>query len=197
MSLAGLSHVDSLVECIFNGIKTLCSQRWKYWQYFNDPNLHLSFGDLIVFFLVSHFSFFNINRSKSFRQSYLDVVNIRSYFPGVPLLAMTATASPQTMEQLQSLLSMQNPVRIIASPDRPNIFLDVKLHPSADDEAYSYLAQELLQRGVSCKRHIIYVQVSLSITLLPRNLLPLFIYPKIVCKLVLNIYIYNIILQTK
>ena len=49
-----------------------------------------------------------------------------SLFPGVPILALTATATPQRKKEIASSLGMHNHVIIESNPDRPNIFFETR-----------------------------------------------------------------------
>jgi len=56
-----------------------------------------------------------------FRPDYVQLGQLRVQFPGVPLVALTATADPQTREDIVSLLGLAAARRFVGSFDRPNI----------------------------------------------------------------------------
>jgi ATP-dependent DNA helicase RecQ len=56
-----------------------------------------------------------------FRPEYVELGRLRALFPGVPLLALTATADPQTREEIVRRLHLQQARRFVTSFDRPNI----------------------------------------------------------------------------
>jgi ATP-dependent DNA helicase RecQ len=56
-----------------------------------------------------------------FRPEYVELGRLRALFPGVPLLALTATADPQTREEIVRRLHLQQAQRFVTSFDRPNI----------------------------------------------------------------------------
>ena len=62
-----------------------------------------------------------------FRDSYLKLSVIRSYFPTVPILALTATATPRVMTDVLSQLSMNPACTVVVrgSLDRPNLKWEV------------------------------------------------------------------------
>jgi ATP-dependent DNA helicase RecQ len=56
-----------------------------------------------------------------FRPEYRQLRVLASRFPGVPRIALTATADARTREEIASELSLQSAERFVASFDRPNI----------------------------------------------------------------------------
>ena len=56
-----------------------------------------------------------------FRPEYTGLGKLRSYFPAVPMIALTATAEKQTRLDILHHLKLQNAHQVIASFDRPNI----------------------------------------------------------------------------
>ncbi len=66
-----------------------------------------------------------------FRPEYLQLGRLRSLFPGVPLIALTATADPQTRDDILDRLSLRRAELFLTGFDRPNIRYSVldKLRP--------------------------------------------------------------------
>lgn len=56
-----------------------------------------------------------------FRPEYTGLGKLRHYFPGVPLIALTATAEKQTRLDILQHLHLRNARQVVASFDRPNI----------------------------------------------------------------------------
>ena len=56
-----------------------------------------------------------------FRPEYVALGELRRQFPDTPLIALTATADPQTREDIVNVLGLQNAETFITSFDRPNI----------------------------------------------------------------------------
>lgn len=56
-----------------------------------------------------------------FRPEYVQLGRIRDLFPGVPLIALTATADPQTRTDVIDRLGLEDARCIVAGFDRPNI----------------------------------------------------------------------------
>jgi len=56
-----------------------------------------------------------------FRPSYLNIADIREYLPGVPVLALTATATPEVVKDIQQLLKFPEPNVFQKSFERSNL----------------------------------------------------------------------------
>ncbi|MDR0967160.1 MAG: ATP-dependent DNA helicase [Myxococcales bacterium] len=65
-----------------------------------------------------------------FRPSYLALKKVAEDLGEPPILALTATATPKVQEDIIQQLGMEDPVRIVAPPDRPNLSFSVELHDS-------------------------------------------------------------------
>lgn len=87
------------------------------------------------------------------------VGEIRSLLPqGVPLLALTATATAATRKRIKNLLSFKQGEEIIVSPNRKNVKLVVKKVTSDIACNFSWLVEEVSREGVECARTLIYVK---------------------------------------
>ena len=65
-------------------------------------------------------------RGDQFRQAFATIGELRSIIPScVHLIALTATATKETLQVVTSRLSLQNPVVVGTSPNRSNIKLSV------------------------------------------------------------------------
>jgi len=58
-----------------------------------------------------------------FRDDYLKINRFRKHFPNIPIMAVTATATMQVVEDIINNLNMNNPKITVANFDRPNIYL--------------------------------------------------------------------------
>jgi len=60
-----------------------------------------------------------------FRDSYRNLGVLKETFPSVPILALTATATPEVRADIVKSLKLRNPQIITTSFDRPNLYLEV------------------------------------------------------------------------
>lgn len=61
-----------------------------------------------------------------FRKAFSELGQLTSIFPNIPHLALTATATSSDLKLLSNLLEFQNTHFIVANPDRPNIYLEIR-----------------------------------------------------------------------
>lgn len=92
----------------------------------------------LLFFLFSKcfapFSFLFI-RGRDFRQAYDELKDIRALMmPGLPMVALTATASCRTRNYVISKLDMEGCGLVKTSSNRPNIFYEVSSLPKCNDD---------------------------------------------------------------
>ncbi|CAM0943695.1 unnamed protein product [Alopecurus aequalis] len=88
-----------------------------------------------------------------FRPSYRKISSLRTQFPDIPILALTATAVPKVQKDVISSLCLRNPVTLRASFNRPNIFYEVRYKDLFND-VYSDISNLLKSTGNVCS--IIY-----------------------------------------
>ena len=93
----------------------------------------------LIFLLVS-------SRGDEFRIAYAHLGELRSVIPShVNVLALTATATVDTLRAVETRLNLQNPALIALPPDRPNIFYTVFKQP--DTTAFvTKMASELSEK---------------------------------------------------
>ncbi|XP_020521855.1 ATP-dependent DNA helicase Q-like 3 isoform X2 [Amborella trichopoda] len=84
-----------------------------------------------------------------FRPSYRKLSSLRKRLPGVPILALTATAVPKVQKDVIESLCMQHPLVLKASFNRPNIYYEVRYKDLLDD-AYADLLTLLKTSGNVC-----------------------------------------------
>lgn len=86
-----------------------------------------------------------------FRPDYTRLSEIRSRWPGIPIVALTATADRLTRDDIASQLRLREPAVFISSFDRPNLSLNVMAAPSASrryDAIESFLRRHPRDTGI-------------------------------------------------
>ncbi|GLI63211.1 hypothetical protein VaNZ11_006064 [Volvox africanus] len=96
-----------------------------------------------------------------FRPTYRQLQVLRRDFPGVPIMALTATATSQVQDDICEQLRLHNPLRLLTSFNRPNIsyavrYLDVE--ELSEVEALVKLLRERLTSGGTVPCSIVYCQ---------------------------------------
>ena len=104
---AGLQHNDILrilENCILGSTKLLyVSPERLSSQLFQKKLSHMQVSFITVdeAHCISQWGY-------DFRPAYLEIANIRHLLPDIPILALTATATPRVVEDIQDKLSIQN-----------------------------------------------------------------------------------------
>ncbi|NIA03279.1 MAG: RecQ family ATP-dependent DNA helicase, partial [Nitrospirae bacterium] len=99
-----------------------------------------------------------------FRPEYRRVNILRTKFPNIPIIALTATASPKVRSDIISQLHFSDPNIYVAGFDRKNLFYEVR--PKQD--SYNQLLQYLKQHRGKCG--IIYCLSRNSVEMLASRL---------------------------
>lgn len=83
-----------------------------------------------------------------FRQDYLELGQLREHFPGVPWIALTATADQRTREEIVERLRLAEPNRFVSSFDRPNICYAVQSKTDARRQLAAFLEGHRGESGI-------------------------------------------------
>jgi ATP-dependent DNA helicase RecQ len=83
-----------------------------------------------------------------FRPEYVELGRLRERFPGVPIIALTATADPHTREDVREKLGLEQAACYISSFDRPNIRLRVVDKHNPHSQLKAFLATHEGEAGV-------------------------------------------------
>jgi len=83
-----------------------------------------------------------------FRPEYNRLRFLKREFPGVPILALTATADKLTRTDIVDQLRLEAPERFIASFDRPNLSLEVRPGQGRLQQILQFLRQRTGQPGI-------------------------------------------------
>ena len=74
----------------------------------------------------------------------------------MPVLALTATASPSVRKKIKELMCMKDVKEIVESPDRDNITLTVVKLEGEPVAAFQWLSDKMASEGRKCPKHLIY-----------------------------------------
>jgi ATP-dependent DNA helicase RecQ len=83
-----------------------------------------------------------------FRQDYLALNELKRRFPGVPRMALTATATPPTRAEIVARLELDDPEVFAASFDRPNIRYHVQAKSDARRQLLKFLDGRRGEAGI-------------------------------------------------
>ena len=76
-----------------------------------------------------------------FRPSYLNIAAVRELLPGVPVLALTATATPETIEDIQAKLGFTEPNVLRKSFHRENLIYVVRRTDKKEEQVAHILSR--------------------------------------------------------
>ena len=83
-----------------------------------------------------------------FRQDYLGLNILRERFPGVPRMALTATADALTRREILARLELNGAKQFISGFDRPNIRYTVRAKADANAQLVAFLQERRGQAGI-------------------------------------------------
>jgi ATP-dependent DNA helicase RecQ len=83
-----------------------------------------------------------------FRPEYLQLGQLAELFPGVPRIALTATADMRTREEIAQRLHLQEAERFLSSFDRPNIFYRIQPKDQPRKQLLAFLAARKGDAGI-------------------------------------------------
>jgi ATP-dependent DNA helicase RecQ len=83
-----------------------------------------------------------------FRPEYRQMAVLRERFPGTPVLAVTATATPRVQEDIAKQLCLRDPRIYVGSYNRPNLVYEVSPKAGAADQIVEYLREKTKESGI-------------------------------------------------
>lgn len=83
-----------------------------------------------------------------FRSDYLALNQLAERFANIPRIALTATATPATQEEIVERLALSNPHRFLSSFDRPNIHYSVQPKNNGKQQLLKFLTGRRQESGV-------------------------------------------------
>jgi ATP-dependent DNA helicase RecQ len=83
-----------------------------------------------------------------FRPEYRQLRALRGVFPGVPMMALTATATQRVRDDIVEQLHLREPARFIASFNRPNLVYRVAAKTGAYEQILSFVRSRPRESGI-------------------------------------------------
>ena len=83
-----------------------------------------------------------------FRADYLSLGQLAEHFPGVPRMALTATATSDVRDEIIQQLQLSRPKRFVAGFDRPNIRYQVQVKVDAKRQLLTFLSDYRGDAGI-------------------------------------------------
>ena len=83
-----------------------------------------------------------------FRPEYRQLAELRSHFPGIPLMALTATATGRVREDIVTHLQLRDPSCYVASFNRPNLTYRVLAKNKAYEQVRDFLRDRKRESGI-------------------------------------------------
>ena len=83
-----------------------------------------------------------------FRQDYLGLDVLAERFPGIPRMALTATADGRTRTEIVNRLALKQPARFVSGFDRPNIRYSVHVKSNANSQLLAFMADHRGEAGI-------------------------------------------------
>ena len=83
-----------------------------------------------------------------FRQDYLALHELGEWFPGVPRMALTATATALTREEIIHRLALTDAQTLVSNFDRPNIRYQVQAKTDANKQLEQFLTRHRNEAGI-------------------------------------------------
>ncbi|XP_068689653.1 uncharacterized protein [Montipora foliosa] len=110
--------------------------------------------------VICHWGQSQTQKHAAFRAWFSKLHEFRSLLPACPFIALTATATSDTRDTIFESLLFNNPCTIVESPNKDNIsyvvnYMKKNLNLS---DYFSWLADEVLEKGILADRTIIYCQ---------------------------------------
>lgn len=84
----------------------------------------------------------------SFRLEYRKLALLKEHFPKTPVMALTATATPEVERDIIDQLSMKNPVVIKGSFDRSNLTIRINLKINQETQLLEFLEKQKGKSGI-------------------------------------------------
>lgn len=131
-------HIDSVInKCIYREVKFLYISPERL----ASENFRVKLRQMPISLIAVDEAHCISQWGYDFRPSYLRIAEIREYFPGVPMLALTATATSQVVCDIQKQLKFAEPHVLSKSFRRENISYVVREAEDKMGELYNILSR--------------------------------------------------------
>lgn len=84
----------------------------------------------------------------SFRPEYRNLSRLTQIFPNCPVIALTATATPDVEKDIQTQLALKHPTLIKGSFDRPNLMIRIQSKFRPEEQLNAFLNEHKNQSGI-------------------------------------------------
>ncbi|CAN0840597.1 ATP-dependent DNA helicase Q-like 2 [Linum grandiflorum] len=91
-----------------------------------------------------------------FRPDYKSLGILKTQFPGVPVVALTATATQKVQYDLMEMLHIPRCVKFVSTVNRPNLFYKVREKPSVAKEVIDEIAEFIHESYSNKESGIVY-----------------------------------------
>ncbi len=83
-----------------------------------------------------------------FRPEYRQLAQLRKHLPGIPFLALTATATPKVREDIARQLEMEKPENFLASFNRPNLSYSILPKSKPARQVFEFVHSRREESGI-------------------------------------------------
>ena len=84
----------------------------------------------------------------SFRPDYRQLCQLKKVFPDKPVMALTATATPEVEKDIMQQLAMKAPLVVKGSFDRPNLMIRINSKHDAEKQVAAFLEKHQNKSGI-------------------------------------------------
>lgn len=123
---AELADKNSKLRLLYITPETLCSDHFR--PHLNNLNKNKS----LKLFAIDEAHCVS-SWGHEFRPDYLKLGQLRTFYPNVPIVALTATATAKVLKDILDSLHLREPKHVIASSFRSNLYYDVRQVDKVDD----------------------------------------------------------------
>ena len=157
-------RLNGISAAFLNSTQSTDEQRWVS-QQLNDQKLKLLYvaperifaneARFLSYLKQCKVSLFAIDEAHcisswghDFRPEYLQLAQLKNYFPEIPVIALTATADKQTRDDILNKLNLKQPKTFVSSFNRANIYYYIERKKNYLERLLNYLDQHKSDAGI-------------------------------------------------